>query len=154
MHRQIFTVVASVLLVFIYPALGWAGFCLDSNLYCQDYYLNVTPLEGGLYELHGYEYGCGEKAITLSGTAIVYGEYVYICFNLASGVTGGDYGSAQTFSVVMDLSTMEGFGLWNAFYLISGEVFGSGGIDENVLRPCANPEAGLLVTEPSKLEYR
>lgn len=108
-----------------------AGVFLDSTGWCNDYYFNVQSGGGGIYSMHGYEYGCGQVNRLAGGTLHVAGSYAYV------GVWGnnagnGDYGQTVSKDHIMNMAA----GTWTGNYffvqLQSGAVYSFGGSDSGV----------------------
>ena len=52
------SLLCTLALGFTMSSAAQAGLCLDTP-FCNDYFFAFSTVESNVYELHGYEYGCG-----------------------------------------------------------------------------------------------
>ena len=91
---------------------------------CNDYYFVANLLDTKIYELHGYEYGCGQNDRIATGTLHIAGGIAY--FGWTTMIPQHDYGQIGVFSAPISLSTKSGIGMY--MYMQSdGGVLGSSG---------------------------
>jgi hypothetical protein len=87
--KKIISIAVLTLAVSLIVGTVYAGtFCIDLSNACNDFKLMYKDNEGEIYEIHGYEYGCGYNNRSAHGTAKVVGSMVYI------GVNGTANGTA------------------------------------------------------------
>jgi hypothetical protein len=129
-------------LVFAMTSFGWAGLCLDDDTYCNDFWYAFAPGEAAVYEIHGYEYGCGDADKSSDGVMHIYGGYVYFGTVGAEGTLSGmgDYGDIVGQMTIIDLSTFTGPMDWEYFYSDAGTPAVYGGVSSITASP--DPRSG------------
>lgn len=135
-------------------SVSWGGLCLDSDTACNDFYFCFERLQTGpaIYELHGYEYGCGSDDQLANGSIFVTGGYAYCGFNTQGRTGSGDYGNTAQRVYVINLSTNKGDYTYT-YFAVSGvsPIAWGGGPNAATLRkscvPSLTGETGLEVDE-------
>ena len=127
--------------------------CLDSLTSCNDCYLSLErSAPGGVFALHGYEYGCGYQDRLADGSLLFAGGYAYIGLVLSLGSSSGcgDCGSIGARNYVIDLSNMQGEYLYNYVYMNGGVIDGHCGNGEAVMRIGCPPPGTAVTDEPDE----
>ncbi len=104
---------------------GTQGVYLDDVVYCNDFFFWVTEVGTKIYELNGFEYGCGYDNRIAFGTVHVAGGYAYVAFEIQS--PEHDYGSLCLNNYAINLSTKSGSGPWLYIYESAGSLTSFGG---------------------------
>jgi hypothetical protein len=145
-------IVLACALVFAVSSASWGGLCLDDDTYCNDFWYAFEAGEAGIYEVHGYEYGCGDMDKSSDGVMHINGGYAYIGTIGAEGTTSGmgDYGDVVGQFTIIDLSTMTGPMDWEYIYLELGTVSIYGGVSSITASLCSYP--GVSAASNQSLE--
>ena len=143
MRKVYVSLVLALGTLLVASSFGWAGLCLQPGPYCNADYLALLPAGPGLFELHGYEYGCvGSTEQTHSaGTLSLAGNTVYIGLTRAVGPNWTDYSMIASRHAIMSLSTMSGTYLFNYAYIVGGVIDGHGGSADATMSICSGPSA-------------
>jgi len=122
--------------------------CLDNMAYCNDYFLSaVKERTSPVYRCHGYEYDCGYDDRIVTGSVHVVGDYAY--FGLTINTSGFDCGALGFQTIVIDLTTWTGTGMWNYVYFSGGVLSGHpGGPADFIMSYCSAPQVTSAATEP------
>jgi hypothetical protein len=106
----------AVLLIAVSLIVGnvYAGsICIDEVGHCNDIKAIWKDNEAGIYEVFGYEYGCGGYGRITSGSGIIVGNMLYMGFT-------GSYETGSSTSPVLalryyaiDLDKNSGTGTWS-----------------------------------------
>jgi len=139
-------------LVLAVSSLSWAGLCLDDDTYCNDFWYAFAPGEAAVYEIHGYEYGCGDMDKSSDGVMHLYGGYAYIGTIGAEGTTSGqgDYGDIVGQFTIIDLSTLTGSMDWEYIYTSGGVVTIYGGVSSITASLCGYPGFATMSNQALK----
>lgn len=101
------------------------GVLLDMDSACNDFYFVANMMDTNIYELHGYEYGCGYHYRISWGTLHLYGGVAYFAWQSQS--PSHDYGNVGIYTVPISLSTKTGTGTYMFFYSDTGALSHHGG---------------------------
>jgi len=142
-------IILACALVCAFSSLSWAGLCLDDDVYCNDFWYAFAPAEAGIYEVHGYEYGCGDYDKSSDGVMHIFGGYAYIGTIGAEGTTSGagDYGDVVGQFTIIDLATFTGPMDWEYIYSEAGVVAIYGGISDITASMCPYPGFSPMVSQ-------
>jgi hypothetical protein len=143
------TLILSCTLLLSMSGVGQAGICIDQTGYCNDFFLAFTRIESNVFQLHGYEYGCGYFDRILSGSIHTAGGYAYYGLSSASGSScAWDNGCGGSWAAVLNISTGEGTAYWNYYYTSGGSHSGHSGSSSLDSNYCSDPALSAGVTEP------
>jgi len=126
-----------------------AGICLDGTA-CNDFYFSVSS-QAGVYDAHGYEYGCGYSDRLAFGALRVAGGVAYVGFGTVTSTTG-DYGQFCNRIYAITLSSKSGTYYYNYFYMYGGVDDGHGGSGSATMTyPCSPQTAETFGPDESQL---
>ncbi len=127
------------------------GILMDMVGTCNDHYFIANMMDTNIYEIHGYEYGCGYNNRISWGTIHLAGGVAYFAWQTLS--TNWDYGNIGSFTVPISLSTKTGTGMYMFVYSSSGvpSMHGSAsqsyslspGSDPNFTTPVYSPDISI-----------
>ena len=151
MRKFIFIVVVALVAGCIAVSAS-AGILLENTYHCNDFYLEYELIGGGMYDIVGYEYGCGYVDRIGSGAARVVGNYVY--FSVVNQIPEyGDHGQTASHFIMIDMGTFLGSGSSNYYYILDGVVAGHGLSDLEYIMSLGGPPttaAGMVDPDASE----
>jgi len=115
-----------------------AGLCVDFDGFCDQYYLALNGLGGGVYLLNGYGYGCLTDADSYTGTLRLAGGNIYMGLQVTNGMIY-DAGYMGVNNIIAPLATMSGDVLFTYVYMNGGVLDGHGGGTTSSLSLCSGP---------------
>lgn len=149
MKATCFTLLLTSTLILSTWGIGQAGICIDQNGYCNDFFLAFSRVESNVYEIHGYEHGCGYFDRLLGGAIHTAGGIAYYGLTLAGGSScSWDNGCGGSWAAVVNISTGEGTAYWNYYYTSGGVHSGHSGSSTLDSFFCSDPAFVVGVTEP------
>ena len=105
-----------------------AGVTLDSSGSCNDVYLEVKSMGSGIYEAHGYEFGCGYNDRLATGSLRVAGGVAYFGNISSSGQSGSGTGqSLGSQNAAINLSSKTGSYYYLYTYVSGSAIAGHSG---------------------------
>lgn len=122
------------------------GVLLGMDSACNDHYFVANMMDTNIYELHGYEYGCGSNDRISWGTLHIYGGVAYFAWQ--DNNPGNDYGTIGTFAVPISLSTKTGTGTYMYIYSTSGVLSSHGGSMPYSVSQGSDPNSTTPVYSP------
>jgi hypothetical protein len=127
------------------------GIRMDMVGACNDNFFVANMIDPKIYEIHGYEYGCGTSDRLSWGTVNLAGGVAYFAWKTIS--TEWDYGNIGIFTVPISLQTKAGTGTYMFIYSDSGVLSQHGnasvpysvslGPNPNALAPSAEPDVSI-----------
>jgi hypothetical protein len=121
MKATVVTMILACTLLLSLAGTGRAGICIYQDSFCNDFFVAFSNVESNVYELHGYENGCGYFDRLVHGAIHLAGGYAYYGLTLGYGSScGADNGCGGSWAAVIALSNGEGTGYWNFYYTSGG----------------------------------
>jgi hypothetical protein len=149
MKATVFTLILACTLLLSLSGTGRAGICIDQDFFCNDFFLAFSKVESNVYELHGYEYGCGYFDRLMGGAIHLAGGIAYYGLTQASGAScAWDNGCGGSWAAVVTISTGEGTAYWNYYYTNGGSPSGHSGSSTLDSYFCSDPALFVGATEP------
>jgi hypothetical protein len=106
----IFVLAASLIIVGNIQA---GTLCIDEVGHCNDIKAVYSDNEAGLYELFGYEYGCGGNTRMTHGSARIVGNMLYMGFTGSYDLGGANDPTLALRYYAVDLNTSSGTGTYS-----------------------------------------
>ena len=123
------------------------GILMDMVGACNDHYFVANMMDTNIYELHGYEYGCGYNNRISWGTIHLAGGVAYFAWQDLS--TSFDYGNTGSFTVPISLSTKTGTGTYMYVYSNGGVLSSHGSASQSYsVSTGPNPHSTTPVYSP------
>jgi hypothetical protein len=140
MKATVFTMILACTLLFSLAETGRAGICIYQDTFCNDFFVAFSNIESNVYQLHGYENGCGQFDRIVSGSIHVAGGLAYYGLNLAYGSScGWDNGCGGSWAAVINIGNGTGTGYWNFYYTSGGVRSGHSTSDTVDSAFCSDP---------------
>ena len=137
--KKIILMAVFLLAVFLIVGNVYAGtICIDEIGTCNDVKLAYADNEAGLYELYGYEYGCGSSSRIFAGTGRIVGNMLTIGLTGAFNTGGANDPILAIRQYTINLGTSSGTGTWS----YNDGTFWNGTTPVNLIScPVANADA-------------